>query len=155
VALMRGEIDAIATADDHLTRNIEWLKKEQVDLHLMIAVPKDLKHPQFGHLPDLQTFAKADRERKVIAMFRNLRLTGSPFFAPPATPKDRVAILEQAVVKTFKDPEFPKEYKKLVGDDPSPLFPEENQRAIRELPRDAETVALFNKLAGPGPLPPR
>jgi tripartite-type tricarboxylate transporter receptor subunit TctC len=155
VALMRGEIDAIATADDHLTRNIEWLKKEQVDLHLMIAVPKDLKHPQFGHLPDLQTFAKADRERKVIAMFRNLRLTGSPFFAPPATPKDRVAILEQAVVKTFKDSEFPKEYKKLVGDDPSPLFPEENQRAIRELPRDAETVALFNKLAGPGPLPPR
>jgi tripartite-type tricarboxylate transporter receptor subunit TctC len=155
VALMRGEIDAIATADDHLTRNIEWLKKQQVDLHLMIAVPKGLKHPQFGHLPDLQTFAKSDRERKVIAMFRNLRLTGSPFFAPPATPKDRVAILEQAVVKTFNDPEFPKEYKKLVGDDPSPLFPEENQRAIRELPRDAETVALFNKLAGPGPLPPR
>jgi len=155
VALMRGEIDAIATADDHLTRNIEWLKNQHVDLHLMIAVPKGLKHPQFGHLPDLETFAKSDRERKVIAMFRNLRLTGSPFFAPPATPKERIEILEQAVVKTFKDPEFPKEYKKLVGDDPSPLFPEENQRAIRELPRDAETVALFNKLAGPGPLPPR
>ena len=155
VALMRGEIDAIATADDHLTRNIEWLKNKQVDLHLMIAVPKGLKHPQFGHLPDLQTFAKSERERKLIAMFRNLRLTGSPFFAPPATPQERVEILEQAVIKTFKDPAFPKEYKKLVGDDPSPLFPDENQRAIRELPRDAETVALFNKLAGPGPLPPR
>jgi tripartite-type tricarboxylate transporter receptor subunit TctC len=88
-------------------------------------------------------------------MFRNLRLTGSPFFAPPETPQDRIAILEQAVVKTFKDPEFPKEYKKIVGDDPSPLTPEENQRAIRELPRDAETVALFKTLAGPGPLPPR
>lgn len=155
VALMRGELDAIATADDHLTRNQEWLKKQQVDLHLLIAVPKGLKHPQFGHLPDLEKFAKSDKERKVIAMFRNLRLTGSPFFAPPETPKDRIAILEQAVVKTFKDPEFPKEYKKIVGDDPSPLTPEENQRAIRELPRDAETVALFNKLAGPGPLPPR
>jgi hypothetical protein len=152
---MRGEIDAMATADDHLTRNIEWLKNKQVDLHLMIAVPKGLKHPQFGHLPDLQTFAKSERERKLIAMFRNLRLTGSPFFAPPATPQERVEILEQAVIKTFKDPAFPKEYKKLVGDDPSPLFPDENQRAIRELPRDAETVALFNKLAGPGPLPPR
>jgi tripartite-type tricarboxylate transporter receptor subunit TctC len=155
VALMRGEIDAIATADDHVTRNIEWIKKQQVDLHLLLAVPKDLKHPQFGHLPDLEAFAKSERERKVIAMFRNLRLTGSPFFAPPGTPPERIEILTQAVTKTFKDPEFAKEYRKLVGDDPSPLFPEENQRAIRELPRDAETIGLFNKLAGPGPMPPR
>lgn len=155
VALMRGEIDAFATADDHLTRNPDWLTKQQVDLHMMIAVPKGLKHPQFGHLPDLESFAKSERERKVIAMFRNLRLTGSPFFAAPATPKERIAILEQAVVKTFKDPEFPKEYKKIVGDDPSPLPPEDNQRAIRELPRDAETIALFRKLAGPEALPAR
>jgi hypothetical protein len=42
-----------------------------------------------------------------------------------------------------------------VSDEPSPLYPEENQEAIQELPRDAETIALFNKLAGPGPLPPR
>ena len=154
-ALMNGEIDAMATADDHVTRNIEWVKKEQVNLHLLIAVPKELKHPQYGHLPDLETFAKSERERKVIAMFRNLRLTGSPFFAPPGTPADRIAILTQAVTKTFRDPEFSKEYRKLVGDDPSPLFPEENQRAIRELPRDPETIGLFNKLAGPGPLPPR
>lgn len=153
-ALMNGEIDAMATADDHVTRNIEWVKNQQVDLHLMIAVPKGLKHPQY-QLPDLETFAKSERERKVIAMFRNLRLTGSPFFVPPGTPADRIEILAQAVTKTFKDPAFPQEYKKLVGDDPSPLFPEENQRAIRELPRDAETIGLFKKLAGPGPLPPR
>ncbi|MGH7847609.1 MAG: hypothetical protein ACREQW_20905 [Candidatus Binatia bacterium] len=99
-------------------------------MHLLIAVPKELKHPRYGHLPDLETFAKSERERKVIAMFRNLRLTGSRFFAPPGTPADRIEILTQAISKTFKDPEFSKEYKKLVGDDPSPLFPEENQRAI-------------------------
>jgi hypothetical protein len=121
----------------------------------MIAVPKGLKHPQFGQLPDLEDFAKSERERKVIALFRNLRLTGSPFFAPPGTPADRIEILAQAVAKTFKDPAFAKEYRKIVGDDPSPLFPEENQRAIRELPRDPETVEIFHKLAGPGPLPPR
>ena len=153
-ALMNGELDAYATADDHVTRNIEWVKNQQVDLHLMIAVPKGLKHAQY-QLPDLESFAKSETERKVIAMFRNLRLTGSPFFAPPGTPADRIEILAQAVTKTFKDPAFPKEYKKLVGDDPSPLFPEENQRAIRELPRDAETIGIFKKLAGPGPLPPR
>ena len=155
VALMTGEIDAIGTADDHLSRNIEWVKKKQVDLHLLIAVPKDLKHPEFGYLPDLESFAKSDRERKVIAMFRNFRLTGSPFFAPPGTPSERIEILKQAMVRTYKDPEFTKEYKKLVGDDPSPLLPDDNERAIRELPRDRETIAIFNKLAGPGPLPAR
>lgn len=155
VALMTGEIDAIGTADDHLTRNIEWLKKKQVDLHLLIAVPKDLKHPDYGYLPDLESFAKTKQERKVISMFRNFRLTGSPFFAPPGTPSERIEILKQAMVRTYKDPEFAKEYKKLVGDDPSPLLPDDNERAIRELPRDRETIEVFNKLAGPGPLPPR
>lgn len=153
-ALLGGEIDAFATADDHLMRNIEWVKNGRVHVHLMIAVPRGLKHPNFD-LPDLEMFAKSERERKVIAMFRNLRLTGSPFFAPPGTPADRIETLKQAISKTFKDPEFAQEYRKLVGDDPSPLFPDDNQRAIRELPRDVETVAIFKQLAGPGPLPPR
>jgi tripartite-type tricarboxylate transporter receptor subunit TctC len=154
-ALMAGEIDAIGTADDHVTRNIDWVKNKKIDLHMMLAVPKGLKHPDFGQLPDLETFARSDRERKVLTLFRNLRLTGSPFFAPPGTPADRIEILKQAIAKTFNDPAFPVEYKKIVGDDPSPLFPDDNQKAIRELPRDAETIALFNKLAGPGPLPSR
>jgi hypothetical protein len=33
-------------------------------------------------------------------------------------------------------------------------LPEENERAIRELPRDPETIELFKKFAGPGALPP-
>jgi tripartite-type tricarboxylate transporter receptor subunit TctC len=154
-ALMSGEIDAIGTADDHVTRNIDWVKNNRIDLHLMLEVPKGLKHPQYGHLPDLENFAKSEKERRVLSLFRNLRLTGSPFFAPPGTPAERIETLKQAIAKTFNDPAFPNEYKKLVGDDPSPLFPDENQKAIRELPRDAETIALYNKLAGPGPLPPR
>ena len=34
-------------------------------------------------------------------------------------------------------------------------MPEAHEKAIRDLPRDAETVALFKKFAGSGPLPPR
>ena len=98
---------------------------------------------------------KSEKERKVLAMFRNLRLTGSPFFASPRTPADRVEILKQAMTKSLNDPEFYKEHKKLVSEEPTPILPDENQRAIRELPRDAETIALFNKLAGPASLPAR
>ena len=154
-ALMRGELDAIGTADDHVTRNLEWIEKGTVDLHLQMEIPKGDKHPHFGHVPEIETFVKSERERKVLVLFRNFRLTGSPFIAPPAMPKDRLAILKQAINKSFADPEFRKEYKKLVSDDPAPLSPEANEKAIRELPRDPETIEIFNKLAGPGPLPPR
>jgi hypothetical protein len=155
VALMRGEIDAVVAADDLLARNAEWFDKKLVDLHAIIAVPREEKHPRFSHLPEIDGFAKSDRERKVLALFRNLRLTGSPFIVPPAMPKDRVEIIKEALRKTFKDQEFFKEYRKVVGEDPSPLMPEANEKAIRELPRDAETIDLFKKFAAAGPVPAR
>lgn len=154
-AFMSGELDAFGTADDHLMRNRDWIDGKKIDLHAVMEVPKGLKYPQFTHLPELESFAKSDRERKVLAMFRNLRLTGSPFFAPPGTPGAIVNMLKEAMTKTYNDPEFRKEYKKLVSDEPTPLLPDANQQAIRELPRDAETIALFNKLAGPEALPGR
>src|ERR671923_753650 len=156
VALLRGEIDAIAVSDSGLLdRQADWLEKGLVDLHVIFAVPRENKHPRFYNLPEVDGFAKSDRERKVVTMFRNFSLTGSPFILPPATPKDRVEIIKEALRKSFKDPAFFQEYRKLVGDDPSPLTPEANEKAIRDLPRDAETVELYKKFAGPGPLPPR
>ena len=154
-AFLGGELDAFGTADDHLTRNSDWIDKKIIDLHAVMEVPKGKKYPRFTHLPEMESFAKTDREHKVLSLFRNLRLTGSPFFAPPGTPPDRIEILKTAITKTFNDPEFHKEYKKLVSDEPTPLFPDENQQAIRELPRDAETIDVYKKLAGPEPLPKR
>ena len=53
------------------------------------------------------------------------------------------------------DSAFLREFKKLSGDDATPLLPEAQEKAIRDIPRDAEIVALFNKLAANDPLPPR
>jgi len=156
VALMRGEIDAIAVSDSGLLdRQSDWLEKGLVDLHVIFAVPRENKHPRFDYLPEIDGFANTERERKIVAMFRNFSLAGSPFILPPATPKERVEIIKEALRKSFKDPAFFQEYRKLVGDDPTPLTPEANEKAIRDLPRDAETVALYKKFAGPGSLPPR
>jgi hypothetical protein len=153
VALLRGEIDAIANTDDFYARNPEWIEKKMVDFHIVMEIPKGLKHPSFSHLPDIENFAKTERGRKVLSMFRLFRLSGSPFIIPPATQKDRADVIKEGIRKSFKDPEFVKEYRKVVGEDPTPLSPEENERAIRELPRDPETIDLFKKFAGAGPLP--
>jgi len=57
--------------------------------------------------------------------------------------------------KTFSDPTFLKEFKRLSADDASPLTPEAQDKAIKDIPRDSDVIVLFNKIAGADPLPPR
>jgi hypothetical protein len=57
--------------------------------------------------------------------------------------------------KTLNDPEFYAEFKKLVGEEPTPLMPEELEKAIRDLPRDREVIELFNKLSSADAMPQR
>lgn len=42
-----------------------------------------------------------------------------------------------------------------MGREPTPLTGEEVEKAVRELPRDPEVIALYKKLADAGTLPPR
>jgi len=156
LALMRKEVDArVNIADTVIQRTPDWLEKGLVDFHAILEIPKGDKHPRFAHLPELESFAKSEKEKKILAMLRAFRLTGSPYILPPGTPIERVEVLREAIRKTFKDPEFRREFKKLTGDDPTPLMPEAHEKAVRELPRDSEIVELFKKLAGAEPLPPR
>jgi len=157
-ALMRGEIDGRATGPDTiLQRNRDWLDKGLVNIHAIMETPKGDKHPHpfFAKLPVMESFAKNDRERKMLALQRGFRVTGTPFALPPGTPKDRVAILQEAFRKTYLDPEFAKYYRKLTADDPTPLLPENHEKAIREVPRDPAAIELFKIIAGPKKLPPR
>ena len=156
VALARGEIDARSEASfSILKRHPEWIEKGMANIHAIIEIPKGKKIAQFGHLPDMETFARNERERRVISMFRLLRGAGSPYFVAPGTPKERVQILQAAFRKAYEDPEFEKEYKKFIGDDASPINPEDYQTAIREIPRDQETIELYKKFSGAEPLPNR
>jgi tripartite-type tricarboxylate transporter receptor subunit TctC len=155
-ALLRGEIDARSNgADTVVQRNKDWLQGGVVDFHAIIETPKGEKHPNFPNVPEIESFARSDLDRKVIAMQRAFRVTGTPFVLPPATPKDRVQILQDAFRKTYKDPEFAKYYRKLTSDDPSPLLPEDHEKAIRDIPRDPEAIETSKALVGAGPLPRR
>lgn len=156
LALARGEVDARAqVADTIFARAAEWIEKGLVHFHAILEVPKGRQHARFKHLPEIESFARSEKERKLLALFRATRLAGSAFFLPPGVPEERVKIVEQAMRQAFLDPLFEKEYEKLVGEKPTPLMPEELAQAIRDLPREPEVVELFNKIAGADPLPGR
>jgi tripartite-type tricarboxylate transporter receptor subunit TctC len=158
VALTNGEIDSRANnTTSVLRRNREWVEKGIMDFHAILAVPKAEKHPhpRFAQLPEIETFTKTDKEKKLLSMWRGFRTATSPFVLPPGTPKDRVEILQDGMRKVFRDPEFRTEFQKLVSDEVSPLMPEELAKIIREMPRDPEVIEMLKKFSGVDPLPSR
>jgi tripartite-type tricarboxylate transporter receptor subunit TctC len=155
-ALVRGEIDARSSSiETILGRTRDWLERNLMDFHAIFEVPKGNKHPDVRNIPELETFAASDAERRLLTLERAFKIAGAPFILPPGTPRARVQILQEAMRRTFRDPQFREEFRKLVGEDATPLMPEALEQVIRELPRDPETAELAKNLAGPEPLPPR
>jgi tripartite-type tricarboxylate transporter receptor subunit TctC len=156
VALLRAELDGRANnVAQLLHRNPDWVEKSVMDIHAILEIPKGSKHPRFGLVPEIESFAKSENETKLLAMYRTFRLVGAPYTLPPGTPKDRIKILQDAMRRAFKDPDFHREYKKLTGEEPDPLAPEEMEKAIMEMPRDPEVIDLLKRLSAEGTLPAR
>lgn len=156
IALAQGEVDARSnSADTVVRRNREALEKGLIHVHATITIPRGKFHPRFAKVPELDTFAKNESERRLVNLYRTFLYPRWPYLLPPGTPGEIVKILRTAFAKAFQDPEFHKEFKKLMGGDPTPLSGEDVEGAIRELPREREIIALYKKLADQGPLPPR
>lgn len=155
-ALARGEIDARAnSADTVVRRNAEALEKGAFNIHATITIPKGKFHPRFAKVVDVETLAKNERERQLIGLFREFMYPRWPYVLPPGTPPEIVKTLREAFNRSFKDPGFAQEFKKLMGGEPSPLTGEEVEASIKQLPRDPEVIGLYKKIAEHGPLPPR
>ncbi|HSE89189.1 MAG TPA: hypothetical protein VLJ79_23450, partial [Candidatus Binatia bacterium] len=146
-AFARGEVDAQVASTGTVIEQ-QLFSKKLVNFHSAVEIPSGNKDPRFAslNLPSLESFAKTEKEKKLLAMMRNFRGVGTILMLPPGTPQDRVDIMKEAVRKTHADPEFVKEYRKLTGgDEPTPLMPDEQAAMVKEIPRDAETIELFKK----------
>ena len=157
VAFARSEVDAQIASMGTVSQQ-DFLKNKTVHFHAGIGYPRNWIDPRFAqvNLPELESFAKTDNEKKLLSMMRNFRSVGTALLFPPGVPKDRVDILKEAVRKTHTDPAFIAEYRKLTsGDSPTPLMPDEQAKVVKEIPRDSEIIELFKKFAGTGPLPSR
>ena len=152
VAYQQGEIDALVEDPDD-----EQIKKEFAHFHVVFNTPNQYKHPhpRFKSLPHVIDFARTEREQKVLALFQVFRAVGDSYVLPPGTTRDRVEILREAMRKALKDAEFYQRFKTSFGVEATPLFPEEQQKMVRETPKEAEILDLYKALAGHGPLPAR
>jgi len=156
VAFRQGEADVKVTTASVIQEQFpDYLKKQLVDFHAALDFPRGAREPAFDFLPELDRFARNEKEEKVLRLTRAARVGGTPFVLPPATPAEAVKILQDAIRKTFHDPEFRKEFRRMSGEDPTPLLPEDHEKAIKEIPREPEVIELYKRIAGVDPLPAR
>ena len=156
IALMNQELDGRANSPTSaLRRNPEWLDKGIMNWHAILAAPIDKKFPRLEHLPEIESFVKNDKEKRLLKLWRNMRGIGSPYILPPGTPNEIVQTLKATMEKIFNDPEFPPYYEKMTAEEASPLSGDELTKIIQDIPRDPETLDLLKKFAGAGPLPHR
>jgi tripartite-type tricarboxylate transporter receptor subunit TctC len=156
IALMNKELDGRANSPTSaLRRNPDWLDKGIMNWHAIIEAPLGKKFPRLEHLPEVATFVKTAREKRLLKSWRTMRGVGSPLALPPGTPKEIVGMFRTAVDKMFKDPAFPPYYEKLTTEEVSPLTADELTQLVADIPRDSETLDLLQQFAGAGPLPKR
>jgi tripartite-type tricarboxylate transporter receptor subunit TctC len=155
IALIRGEVDARANnAEAIVSRHRKALEAGEFHIHATITLPKGRFHPGF-QVPDLDGFAKNEKERQLLTLYRTFMSARWPYILPPGTPDEIVIVLQNAMAKALNDPGFRKDFRKVMGVEPTPLAEEELKAAILGIPRDREITALYKMLAEQGPLPPR
>ena len=156
-AITRGELDGRANnAASVLRRNPEWFDKGLMNFHAIMEVPKESSNQTLGHLPEIESFAKTERDKKVagdVARLSPSRLT----LHAAAGHAERTGryLARSSMRKALRDPEFHREFLKLVGDEAEPLMPEELAQTVSDTPRDVEITELLKTFSGSGPLPSR
>jgi len=154
VALLQGEVDGGSMSSATIQQNPSLAEK--VHFHAVITVPKGhYAAPYSRATPELDSFARSDKDHRLLNLYRSFDYPRWPYIMAPGTPKELIAILREAMAKSFKDPGFAKEFKKLTGIEPAPITADAIEAAIKELPRDPETIALYKHLADHRPMPPR
>jgi len=137
-------------ADTEFRRNPKGLENDLVGFHATIDVLKGDRHPRFTHVPELESPATSDEERKVMMMQRGFQRTGQPLIAPPGMPKELAEMLCRGFRRTYENLEFHKAYRKLAGADATPIVPEAHENVIQEIPWNPEIVAIFKHIVGAG-----
>ncbi|HEU4341600.1 MAG TPA: tripartite tricarboxylate transporter substrate-binding protein [Candidatus Binatia bacterium] len=69
-------------------------------------------YPKYKQVPVAISLAKTDLARELVTVADSAHGAQFPYTVPPATPKDRLEVLQKAFVETLKDPEFLAEAKK-------------------------------------------
>ena len=112
LAIECGELDGRATTWENWTSSkAEWLQQKKI-IHIAQLGPKRL--PQIGdEVPLLRDLVQPGEQRAVVDFVGLSLAIGRAVYAPPNTPRDRVAALRTAFSETMNDAEYVSEARQI------------------------------------------
>jgi len=105
LAFESGEVDGVCNAWESFKST--WRKQlDSGDVRIILQATLKA-HPEIPNVPVAFDYAKTDEARKLLQVVTRVHGPSvRPFFLPPGTPKERVALLRKAYMDTVKDPEL-------------------------------------------------
>jgi len=147
LAMERGELEGVCETIAAITStNPTWL--EDGHLKILFNLEKD-PIPGSG-APSVQSIAKTDEQRQIIAFYNSNIELGRPILTTPGVPADRVAALRRAFDAMMKDQDF-LAFAKTAHFQVNPLTGEAVTAAVARVmntPKDIidKTIVLVGKL---------
>ena len=118
VAMEQGEVEGrVNDAASMMTDRPEWFTKREVVALLAMTLPEELppvKHAMFEGVPSIMQFAKTAAQKNIIQKINSTDRLGAAVAFPPGTPESIRKIMEDALLKTGKDPAFRKDWEDVV-----------------------------------------
>lgn len=110
LAVESGEVDGLCASWQ--ATKVSW-RSQMESGKIRVVLQATLKsHPDLKEVPLANSYAKTDEARTLLKVADNVHVYQFPYSTPPATPADRLQILQQAFVKALRDPELAAEAKK-------------------------------------------
>jgi tripartite-type tricarboxylate transporter receptor subunit TctC len=105
LAMERGEIDGYPSVfySALMSTKPTWYKDKLIKLLVQMGIEKEPALPEVPFALDL--VSNPDDKLLMVAAFAPLQ-SGRPYLMPPGVPADRVAAMREAMMATFKDPDF-------------------------------------------------
>jgi tripartite-type tricarboxylate transporter receptor subunit TctC len=113
IAMERGEIDgrAIGWAPLQVGAYPNYVRDGR--LRFLLQFGRETRWAKMPEVPTARELASSPEDRAMLELVElPFRIT-YPYVAPPNVPADRAAVLQTAFLKTFRDPEYLAEAKKL------------------------------------------
>lgn len=110
VAVESGEVDGLCASWQ--ATKLSW-RSQMESGKIRVVLQATLKsHSDLKDVPLANNYAKTDEARTLLKVADNVHVYQFPYSVTPGTPNDRLQILQQAFMKTLRDPELLAEAKK-------------------------------------------
>jgi tripartite-type tricarboxylate transporter receptor subunit TctC len=110
LAVESGEVDGLCASWQ--ATKVTWRSQMQAG-KIHVVLQATLKpHPELKNVPLAINYAKTDEARTLLRVADNVHVYQFPYSVSPGTPPERLQLLQQAFVKTLRDPDLLAEAKK-------------------------------------------